>query len=301
MYSAADDPRFFEALIHGYLANPRHNSIEPGSAEPAWDTPLVGFVRGDDPVFAALRQREPDRWTPLDAFRLAFPDTDATAADLAVAAWALPQTLATRQEARKRRELPGRRWALARHFGGEINEALRRHAVEMLMGEDLQACAPALLERGNADPNDTPDATDSSVETGAPSRWSEREAAYACGLGTFGLCDALITPSGKAVRLGSIVARALWPATPRPYTGRHDWCLFYALGKCSACARRCPAGAITAAGRDKDKCRAYVRDVTAPFVSAELLGFPVDACGLCQTAVPCEKSIPAALRPGKGI
>ena len=38
------------------------------------------------------------------------------------------------------------------------------------------------------------------------SNWSERHAAYAAGLGTFGLCDGLITPVGKAMRTGSVVA-----------------------------------------------------------------------------------------------
>jgi epoxyqueuosine reductase QueG len=34
------------------------------------------------------------------------------------------------------------------------------------------------------------------------SNWSERHAAYTAGLGTFGLCDGLITPLGKAMRVG---------------------------------------------------------------------------------------------------
>jgi epoxyqueuosine reductase len=41
------------------------------------------------------------------------------------------------------------------------------------------------------------------------SSWSERHAAYAAGLGTFGLCDGLITARGKAVRFGSIISKLL--------------------------------------------------------------------------------------------
>ena len=35
----------------------------------------------------------------------------------------------------------------------------------------------------------------------------ETHAAHAAGLGTFGLCDGLITPIGKAIRVGSVVAK----------------------------------------------------------------------------------------------
>jgi hypothetical protein len=41
--------------------------------------------------------------------------------------------------------------------------------------------------------------------------------AYAAGLGTFGLCDGLITARGKAMRTGSVVARLEIDASPRPY------------------------------------------------------------------------------------
>jgi epoxyqueuosine reductase len=49
------------------------------------------------------------------------------------------------------------------------------------------------------------------------SSWSERHAAHAAGLGTFGLCDGLITARGKAMRVGSVVARVSIEPTPRPY------------------------------------------------------------------------------------
>jgi len=46
---------------------------------------------------------------------------------------------------------------------------------------------------------------------GPASSWSERHAAYAAGLGTFSLNDALITPKGIAHRLGSADYRS-YPA-----------------------------------------------------------------------------------------
>lgn len=287
MDTAASDPRFPEALIRDYLADPANNRIEPGSAERAWDAPLVGFARGDDPIFASYKTHvDPQHWTPLEAFRLAHPGTDATAGELVVLAWILPQTAQVRQDHRKEKELPSRRWALTRKFGEEINAALRAHVVERLQGAGVEACAPVRLKEWTR------------VEGGPfvfASTWSERHAAHAAGLGTFGLCDGLITPLGKSIRVGTVVARAPWPASPRPYKGHRDWCLFFATGKCGACIKRCPAGALSPSGHDKRKCKAYIRGVTSPYVEAKLLGVPVNACGLCQTGVPCEKGIPAAL------
>ena len=77
--------------------------------------------------------------------------------------------------------------------------------------------------------------------------------------------------------------------------GHRDGCLFFATGKCGACIKRCPAGALSSAGHDKRRCKAYIRGVTSPYVESTLLGVAVNACGLCQTGVPCEKGIPAAL------
>jgi len=288
MDKAPADTAFAEALVRDYLAIPDNNRIEPGSAERAWDAPLVGFARGDDPLFASYKTHvDPQHWTPLEAFRLGFPGTDATDADIAVLAWILPQTALVRQDHRKEKELPSRRWALTRKFGEEINAALRAHAARELCAAGVQACAPVQLKEW------------ARVEGGPfvfASTWSERHAAHAAGLGTFGLCDGLITPLGKSIRVGAIVARAPWPATPRPYAGHRDWCLFFATGKCGACIRRCPAGALSPFGHDKRKCKAYIRGVTSPYVEEKLLGCKVNACGLCQTGVPCEKGIPAALR-----
>ena len=45
------------------------------------------------------------------------------------------------------------------------------------------------------------------------------------GLGTFGLCDGLITPVGKAVRIGSVIAKVRISSSPRPYNVHHAYCL----------------------------------------------------------------------------
>ena len=100
-----------------------------------------------------------------------------------------------------------------------------------------------------------------SPRVGLASKWSERHAAYACGLGAFGLSDGLITAKGKAIRVGSVVTDLLLRPSEKVYPHSQANCLYYFNSTCKACATRCPAGAITAKGHDKDKCQEYAYGV----------------------------------------
>ena len=115
------------------------------------------------------------------------------------------------------------------------------------------------------------------------SKWSERHAAYACGLGTFCLSKGVITEKGVAVRFGSIITDlALTPTPPPGGQGIYDNCTL-----CGACVQRCPAGAITLeGGKDHSKCAVYVDEMKKKYS-------PRYACGKCQVGVPCEGRIPA--------
>ena len=259
------------------------NSLQNRFGDPAFELPLVGFSAGEDPLYAAYKEHVgPDHWTPLEAFRLAFPQEEATADELTVISWVLPQTAATREASRRRRTYPSEAWARARIYGEEFNVKLRRHVVEVLAAAGIEAVAPFLLPQWGRQSSD---------RFAIVSSWSERHAAHAGGLGTFGLCDGLITAKGKAMRTASVVARMRIPPTPRPYQGHQDYCLFFSHGVCGRCIRRCPAGALSAQGHDKLKCREYLRTVTTSYVK-RYYGFDGHGCGLCQTGVPCESKIP---------
>lgn len=268
-------------FIGAWMAQPANNGIEPGSDLPAFGAPLVGCASAADPLFAFLKKDiGPDfYWTPDEPFARTFPEIEAGPEDLCVVAWILPQTEHTRRAHRRAGPLPSIEWSRARYYGERVNDALRRAVVGELESRGIPSCAPSLL----------PDwSRHLSKKYSFASTWSERHAAHICGLGTFGLSDGLITPAGKAVRVGSVIVRARFAPTPRTYTHHNEWCLFHAQGKCNACMRRCPVGAITEAGHDKEKCKRYIRTVTAVHVEEEQLGFRVNSCGLCQTKVPCE-------------
>ena len=126
------------------------------------------------------------------------------------------------------------------------------------------------------------------TKTGIASPWSERHAMYAAGLGTFGLCDGLITPVGKAMRCGSVITNLSLKPSERNCESHTDYCLFLDKGKCGKCIKRCPGKAITEEGHSKKKCLQYQRENIDP----SRWEIDVAGCGLCQTDVPCESSVP---------
>jgi epoxyqueuosine reductase len=260
------------------------NSMGGREHEPAWGEPLTGFSRGDDPLYLQFKRDIGFfYWTPLEIFEKSFPALKTVAAKLTVISWILPQTEKSKKDNRKETKHPSERWARSRKFGEDFNMQLREHLVTLLQGRGVEAVAPSLSPYF---------AIESSDRFGASSTWSERHAAFASGLGTFGLCNGLITPAGKAMRCGSVVARMGIPPTPRPYDGPHAYCLFFSRGTCGACIKRCPAGAISGEGHNKERCMEYLYTVTSPYANSTF-GFDTYACGLCQTGVPCESGIPA--------
>lgn len=286
MAESTDKSPWTRQLIRDFWETAPGNTLNTPSGEKAWDEPLIGVARGDDPLFALIKADLGDfYWTPQEAFAMAFPAAPAPKEDLSVIVWVLPQTENTRLDQRAETQFAAERWARSRDFGEKFNCALRLHMARTLTESGYPAVAPERLPGFGYR---------RSEKFGLASNWSERHTAHIAGLGTFGLSDGLITPRGKAVRIGSVVARLDLPPTPRPYDSHQQWCLWYAKGTCGACMRRCPAQAIDAAGHDKDACHAYIREVTAP-EARHRFGTEATPCGLCQVKIPCEDAIPGGL------
>ena len=284
---ASEAEAWIRDCIVRYAASEENNLYPGGVHEPAWGEPLVGFSRGDDLLYQGFKDDiGPFHLTPHEIFGATFPDVKAAPGELTVISWILPQTERTRRDNGREKALPAERWARSRNWGEEFNMKLRDHVVGVLREAGCEAVAPMRSPLWR---------TEKSARYGFASSWSERHAAYASGLGTFGLCDGLITPRGKAIRCGSVVARVAIPPTERPYEDHHAYCLFYFNGSCGKCIKRCPADAITREGHNKEKCFDYMHDVGIPSVQSRF-GFEANACGLCQTGVPCEAKIPV---PGK--
>lgn len=231
-----------------------------------YDRPLVGFTAADDPIFMEFKKEEivgpnfrlPTEWLPSAKTVISF-------------------FLPSSEYVRKSNYDDGfmsDAWIHARFLGEDFIFELRRHVIAFLEKHGAKAMAPVL------DPG-------FKIENSWISNWSERHVAYAAGLGTFSLNRGMITKKGIAGRFGSVITDLAFEATTRPYSDPFAYCTF-----CQACAKRCPAKAITEAGHEKKICFEYLIDKSRPDYNKELAHYPYPACGKCQTKVPCEKSIP---------
>ncbi len=278
-----DVAAWIEGLIKEYVRSSPDNSLKNDANEKAWDDALVGYARGDDPLFSFYKQDiGAFFWTPPEIFSITFPDLDPVPEELTVISWILPQTESTKADNRRQKDLPAERWVRSRNYGEAFNAKLALYLVEALREDRIEAVAPGQSPHWS---------WQTSERYGFASNWSERHAAHAAGLGTFSLCDGLITPKGKAMRCGSVIARIDVPPTPRPYEDYRTYCLFYSQGACKKCIARCPRGAISEAGHDKTRCREYLFETLAAYAKSRY-GIESYGCGLCQTRVPCESRIP---------
>jgi epoxyqueuosine reductase len=268
-----------DEIVRFVLASPENRHLDGGGRY--FDEPLVGFASAADPLFQEYKRiigpfhRTPTEWMATEPGATCMVQGT-------VICWILPVTRATRESNRKERVWPSREWAHTRYYGEEFNNLLRLHLVAFLSGLGHRAIAPQ-LSPGFEWVDDAP--------VGIASSWSERHAAYAAGLGTFSLNDGLITERGIAHRCGSVITDLLLPPTKRSCTDHRSNCLYYRDGSCGICIDRCPAGALSRKGHDKPKCREYLYG-DIPRAVAERFQVSKIGCGLCQTMVPCEGSIP---------
>jgi len=273
---------WIKGVIRDFIATSPDNTMENEAGEPAWDDALVGFASGADQIWQQYKEYVGAfHWSPWEVFSQHCPKEPAGPEELTVVAWVLPQREQVRKANRKAKKYPAEEWARIRVYGEKFNAALRRHVASSLIKAGHPAVAPMLVSNWTII---------KSERFSYASSWSERHAAYAAGLGTFGLCDGLITARGKAMRVGSVVVKASIEPTPRPYADHRAYCLFYVDGTCGKCIDRCPVRAITEAGHDKEKCRQHLarsREYVKKTYQFEGYG-----CGLCQVGVPCEAGIP---------
>jgi hypothetical protein len=273
------------AIIKNYV-NSSENSMQKWRNEPAWGEPIIGFSNGADPLYHFYKQDIGNFYLlPVEFLRHKHPDKKFDPNKLTIISWILPKTEKTKKDHRKETHFPSERWARSRIFGEEFNTKLRRYLEIELENMGIEAVAPM---------NSSIWKSEKSEKYSFASNWSERHAAYAAGLGTFGLSDGLITPYGKAIRAGSLIANIFLEPNKRPYEDHHAYCLFFQDGSCLKCVDRCPIGAISKNGHNKLICQKYV-SMTRKYVTKHY-GFEGYGCGLCQTDVPCESGIPEELR-----
>ena len=71
----ADPESWIEDFIRDFIENSPENALQNSTNEKAFEDFLVGFSRGDDPLYKAYKEFVgPYHWTPQEIFTLAFPD-----------------------------------------------------------------------------------------------------------------------------------------------------------------------------------------------------------------------------------
>ena len=287
-----------EGLVAELLGDAQEDLLPGCGGRPIFGPPVVGVADGDDDLFVRFRSVVADRHLMPRELLAGQSRPGADLSRVRVVVWVLPFTEEVRRSNRGGRE-PSRMYSLARNNGGALNFALRRDVAAKLRSEGWAAAAPLLTDGYGA--------FRCQGHTFSSS-WSERHAAYAAGLGQFGLNGSLITPVGASARIGSVVTNAPVPVTPRTWSDHRAPCLATGGAVCGRCVERCPAGAVGPDGLDKERCYemrgairerhmdAYVRELDmlpAPIVKGGVsrAGHSL-GCALCQCGVPCEAQFP---------
>ncbi len=286
--SSQELSQLIEKKIVEFVTTSPHNRLSFMNDHVIFGSPLVRFAQGDDPIFVEFKGIiSPDHLTPREALAQTYRKIPRELPSrLSVISWILPISEEARKSNRLETRVPSRLWSHTRWYGEKLNDRLREYVVDLLIKMGRMATAPMLQSYFKINTN----------EKGAYSNWSERHIAYAAGQGTFSISDGFITEAGIAHRCGSVVTDLALPASPRTAKSPFSNCLFYLGVKCQVCAGRCPVGAITEKGHDKNKCQKYMHDNgydPAHIQNKYDNSKSTIGCGFCQTQVPCEFENPA--------
>ena len=281
---------WFIQTIEDKIANHPDNAMEyPFYDERIFQTPLIGFINGDDPIFERYKEIiGPHHFTPFEIMKWQAEKNGVPAPppeDLSVVSFVMPASEKTKRDNRATSDWPSERWAQTRLLGEIFSQTFVREIVTDLMGRGVLAVSPDVTPMFNKKRY---------PKVGWASPWSHRHMAYAAGLGTFGMHDFLITEKGCAHRLGSFVVNLrLTPNRERP-GDIHANCLQYQGVSCLKCAWRCPVDAISKENaHNKEACYRKVAD-SLKYCNRNYHIF-IYGCGICATGVPCESGIPAPL------
>ena len=230
-----------------------------------FEMPILGLASANDPLFVTLKRNDiigefhtlPQDWMP-DA--------------VTVISYFLPFTKTIRNSNYVGKHASPE-WQHGRFRGETFNNNVRKMICDELIIAGGKAVAPVL--------NDKKFFFD---KVKLRSNWSERHIAYVCGLGSFGLNRGLITKKGMAGRFGSVISNVdIKCESKHAKEVFLDYC-----NTCGKCISRCPSGAISLDGKNKETCANYLfYSLQAENVRTQF-AYPSAACGKCQTRVPCE-------------
>ncbi len=249
-------------IEHAILA--RMQSADVGTR---WREPLVGVASAADPLFAELKRvASPDHLLPRDLL----PEARTVVVFFLPFAKDIPRGIV-------HGELSSGAWSQAYQETNDLIASACDRVKRLLEAQGFSAATTPATH--NFDP------------LTLLSRWSHRHVAWVAGLGGFGLNNMLITEKGCCGRLGSLVTTAVIQADPRP---RREACLFRRDSSCTRCVGRCPVGALSPEGFDRQRCHA--RCTLNASLDRPWGGWTV--CGKCLVGLPCSLTTPVRAPAG---
>ena len=279
------DKSVVKGLIEDFLSDSGYNLVHPDVAinedvvgMEIFSPPLLGVAKADDPAFLGLKKEGvvgehfllPTEWLP---------------GARSVISFFLPFTETVRKANRADPDEPSPEWLHGRIEGQACLNQLMAFLVARFEEDGEKAVSPSIDCRFASCTVENRIFLD---EEGRPlpvsftSNWSERHAAYVCGLGSFGLSKGFITEKGIAGRFGSVITTTFLEPDNTIPASIYERCTL-----CGACVRNCPVGAITIeGGKDHVRCAEYL-DIMKKKYS------PRYGCGKCQVNVPCQCGVPA--------
>jgi ferredoxin len=283
---AGIDGRWMADFIVRFVKDDPRNSMDdkfPG--EKIYSAALVGFSAGTDPLFVKYKEIiGPFHLTPAEGLAMAAKTQGVKAppADqVGVVSFILPfaDPIVDTNAAETRWCSP--RWAQARLLGGIFTQTVQMALITELAHYGILAAAPDMMLEFRAKKHQ---------RVGYASTWSFRHLAFAAGLGSFGMSDLFISERGTSHRCGAVaVALPLKPDRDQAPHYQHH-CLHHQTGGCLECAGRCPVGAISKEGHDKNRCG---KNVVSSWPRNQLKHeINIYGCGLCSTGTPCSQQSP---------
>ena len=230
-----------------------------------FDDPIFGFGSADDgiymkyksPMVISDQHLTPQEWLPGAKTVISF---------------FVPFSDRVKSSNAEDYDWPSDEWLHARVEGQVYVKELTLFITKLLIDAGYNSVAPAFDERFKMG---------KTADGAFFSNWSERHAAYACGLGTFGLSKGIITEKGTAGRFGSVITELDLPKSERHYSDVYEYCT-----ECGICVRHCPPKAISIEkGKENKPCSDFLDQILEKHK-------PRYGCGKCQVNVPCESGIP---------
>lgn len=120
--------------------------------------------------------------------------------------------------------------------------------------------------------------------------WSHKHLAHIAGLGRFGINAQLITPSGCAGRLGSLVTEV--QLGDNPLVEEKELCLYKAGNECLRCLKSCPVHAVTLKGIERHRCDKRIKVNRKRFATKPDVADDIEVCAKCVAGMPCSLQSP---------